>query len=72
VKSPSDRWKEVTAKAGEFLAAGTIIVCVLDPETRTVSAYTADSPPVSRSASEDLTLPQLFPDFLVPVRSFFE
>src|SRR4051794_7950702 len=45
VKSPSDRWKEITDKAGEYLTAGTIVVCVLDPETRTVGIYTADAFP---------------------------
>lgn len=72
VKSPSDRWKEISAKAGEFLAAGTVAVCVLDPETRTVGVYTADEFPLRKTADEELTLPGVFPDFRVPVRQFFE
>ena len=72
VKSPSDRWKEISAKAGEYLAAGTIAVCVLDPETRTVGVYTADEFPLRKTADEELTLAGVFPDFCVPVRQFFE
>ena len=60
------------AKAGEYLTAGVLVVCVLDPETRTVGIYTADAFPLRKTADEELTLPDVFPDFHVPVRQFFE
>lgn len=72
VRSPSDRWQTITAKAGEYLTAGVLVVCVLDPETRTVGIYTADDFPLRKTADEELTLPDVFPDFNVPVRQFFE
>ena len=72
VRSPSDRWQAISAKAGEYLAAGVHVVCVLDPETRTVGLYTADDFPLRKTADEELTLPGVFPDFRVPVRQFFE
>lgn len=72
VRSPSDRWQAITAKAGEYLTAGVLVVCVLDPETRTVAIYTADGSPARKTAEEELTLPEVFPDFTVPVRQFFE
>lgn len=72
VRSPSDRWQAISAKAGEYLAAGVLVVCVLDPETRTVGIYTADAFPSRRTMNEELTLPEVFPDFNVPVQAFFE
>lgn len=72
VRSPSDRWQAITAKAGEYLTAGVLVVCVLDPETRTVGIYTGDDFPLRKTADEELTLADVFPDFHVPVRQFFE
>ena len=72
VRSPSDRWQAIMAKAGEYLTAGVLVVCVIDPETRTVGIYTADDFPLRKTADEELTLPDVFPDFHVPVRQFFE
>jgi Uma2 family endonuclease len=39
VCSPSDRWREVLAKAIEYLDAGVTTVCVLDPTEQTVHVY---------------------------------
>ena len=72
VKSPSDRWQAITAKVSEYLTAGTLTVCVADPETRTVSVYSGNGGPARLTADDDLTLPEVFPDFRVPVRRFFE
>lgn len=72
VRSPSDRWQAITAKAGEYLTAGVLVVCVLDPETQSVGIYTANDFPLRKTAEEELTLPDVFPDFRVPVRRFFE
>ncbi|HXD86943.1 MAG TPA: Uma2 family endonuclease [Urbifossiella sp.] len=72
VRSPSDRWKSITAKAGEYLTAGVLVVCVLDPETRTVGIYTENEFPSRKTVDDELTLPDVFPDFKVPVRQFFE
>ena len=71
VKSPTDRWQAITAKAGEYLTAGTITVCVLDPESKTISVYTANDSPTRKTAEDELTLPEVFPDFHIPVRQFF-
>jgi Uma2 family endonuclease len=72
VKSPSDRRKAIHAKAGEYLAAGTLVVCVVDPETKEITVYNDTAPPAKKSISDELTLPEVFPDFCVPVRRFFE
>ena len=72
VRSPSDRWPAVNTKAGEYLSAGVLVVCVVDPERESVTVYTGQDSPRRLTANDELTLPEVFPDFRVPVRQFFE
>jgi Uma2 family endonuclease len=72
VRSPSDRWSAISAKAGEYLNAGVLVVCVLDPETESIGVYTENEFPRRLTIGEELTLPEVLPDFRVPVRRFFE
>lgn len=72
VRSPSDRWPAILAKAGEYLTAGVLAVCVLDPETESVGVYTQEEFPRRLTADEELTLPEVFPDFRLSVRQLFE
>lgn len=72
VRSESDRWPAINAKAGEYLTAGVLVVCVLDPETESVGVYSQSEFPRRMTAEEELTLPEVFPDYRVPVRQFFE
>jgi Uma2 family endonuclease len=72
VRSPSDRLSAITTKIGEFLSSGVKVVCVLDPNKETLAVYTEDEFPRTLTIEEELTLPELFPDFRVPVRRFFE
>lgn len=72
VRSPEDRWKKVLVKVAEFLKAGVTIVCVLDPEPRTIHVYHADQPSRILERGEDLTFPDVLPEFRVAVRHFFE
>jgi Uma2 family endonuclease len=71
IKSPSNRVAAVSAKAYEYLNSGTLVVCVVDPETESVAVYLSDELPRRLSNGDDLMLPELFPDFRVPVRQFF-
>ena len=68
---PSDRWAALTAKVAEYLNAGALVVCVLDPETESVGVYTQNEFPRRLTADEELTLPEVFPDFRVTVRDLF-
>jgi Uma2 family endonuclease len=72
VMSPSDRTSQVMSKVGEYLAAGVRVVLVVWPEQATIMAYSEEFFNRSFGGGEDLTLPELFPDFRVPVRSLFE
>jgi hypothetical protein len=60
------------AKVGEYLAAGVRVVLVAWPEETTIMAYSEEFFNRSFGIDEDLVLPELFPDFRVPVRSLFQ
>lgn len=72
VRSPSDRWAAITAKVGEYLTAGVLVVCVLDPETESMMVYPANAIARRLTADDELTLQEALPDFRVPVRQFFD
>lgn len=72
VRSPSDRWAAITAKVGEYLTAGVLVVCVLDPETESMMVYPANAIARRLTADDELTLPEALPDFRVPIRQFFD
>lgn len=71
VRSPSNRMSAMAVKIGEYLAAGVVIVCLVDPEIESVAVFTENEIPRRLSNGDELTLPELFPDFRVPVRRFF-
>jgi Uma2 family endonuclease len=72
VRSPGDRWSEITTKAGEYLKAGVKIVCVLDQQTESALVYTADAAPQQLSADQELAFPGVLDNFHVAVSRFFE
>ena len=72
VRSPSDRWAAITAKAGEYLNAGVVCVCVVDPETESVAVYLENELPRRHTVEEELTLAEVLPGLVIPLRQFFE
>jgi len=72
VLSPDDRWPKLLRKIGEYLDAGVLAVCVLDPENETAQIFRAEQPAETLSAEEELTLPEALSGFQVRVREFFE
>jgi Uma2 family endonuclease len=72
VRSPSDRWPAITAKAGEYLNAGVVCVCVVDPETESVAVYLENELPRRHTSEEELTIREVLPGFTIPIRRFFE
>lgn len=72
VRSTGDRWRKINEKVHEYLNAGVTLVCVLDQQTETAHVFHADQPPREVKRDEELTLPEVFPDFRVLVRRFFE
>jgi Uma2 family endonuclease len=72
VKSESDRWSEILEKVSQFLKAGVLAVCVVDPDTDTVQVHYPDKPVHVFNADDTLTVPEVLPGFSVPVRELFE
>jgi len=72
VRSPGDRWSEIYAKVGEYLAAGVVVVCVVDDPAERVLVVREDSAPEVLRGGDELVLPDVLPGFRVAVRRFFE
>jgi Uma2 family endonuclease len=72
VLSPDDRWAKVLRKVSEYLEAGVLVVCVVSPGDRRLFVYRPDSADREFREPDELTLPELSPDFRVPVRRLFE
>jgi Uma2 family endonuclease len=72
VRSPTDRWTRVFAKAVEYLDAGVTVVCILDQMSERVLICRAEELPVTLHGDDELHLPDILGDFRVPVRRFFE
>lgn len=71
VVSPSNRPGELLAKISEFLDAGTQIVWVVYPATRTVVEHAADGSIRIFNAEDTLSAPALLPGFEAPVEQIF-
>jgi Uma2 family endonuclease len=72
VRSPTDRWGRILAKVGEYLEAGVTLVCVLDEQTETARVYRGEEPDQAFTAEQELTLPEVLPEFREVVGRFFE
>ena len=72
VRSANDRWREILEKVSEYLNAGVLVVVVLDPEPQIAHVFSADDPPRTLRAEEELILPGILDDFRVRVGRFFE
>ena len=71
VISPSDRASEVLAKAQEWLQSGCTAVWVVDPETKTVTVYSARPQTLFLSVKDTLACEELLPGFSLPVSQIF-
>lgn len=72
VRSSDDRWPKIYKKVGEYLDAGVITVCVVDPPTRCVHVLMADRPAQILTETDVVTLPDLLPGFSVAVSRIFQ
>jgi Uma2 family endonuclease len=71
VISPSDRASEVISKAQDWLKSGCVAVWVIDPETRTVTAYSNRPQTLFLSATDALACEELLPGFRLPISQVF-
>lgn len=72
VLSPEDRWSEVQQKVNEYLAIGVDTVCLVDDTTRSLHVFRTGRPPELLKATDDLSLPQILPEFQVRIGRIFE
>lgn len=71
VVSPHDRYSEVKAKVREYLAAGTRMVVVVDPEDRSVSVYRSGRDPVELDEAGVIDGEDVVPGWTLPVHDIF-
>jgi len=68
VISPSERAAEIEAKITEYLLAGTQIVWVVQPMTRTVTVHVPNQSPRLLTVNDTLDAGDLIPELALPVR----
>lgn len=71
VLSPSDRMADALAKVAMYLQAGTPLVWLVNPATRTVVVFRSDMDPVTLAGSDALDGGEVLPGFSVPVAEIF-
>lgn len=71
VRSPSDRWKDLIGKAGEYLECGVLEVWVIDPDSRRVHIYRSNDEPDVLSLTDSIQSEIVLPGFSCKVCDFF-
>jgi Uma2 family endonuclease len=71
VKSPTDSLEDLQEKINEFLAQGTIVGILVNPDDRTVTVYRLNQTPVVLGDEDVLTVPDLLPGWEVPISEFW-
>lgn len=72
VRSPSDAWTDVFARAEEYFAAGVNVVLIIDPGRQMVAVCRPGPAQEDLTAADTLTLPDILPGFALPVARIFE
>jgi Uma2 family endonuclease len=71
VLSPHDRRQKVLAKVAEYLEAGVLIVCVVDPKRRCFTSYFPDRPEETLQMGQSWQAPEILPGFELPLEKVF-
>lgn len=71
VKSPTDSLEELQDKITEFLAQGTVVGILVNPDDRTVTLYRLNQAPEVLHDDDILTVPDLLPGWEVPISEFW-
>jgi Uma2 family endonuclease len=72
VVSPSDVAADLARKVKLFLVSGAKAVWVIYPDSREVQIHMPDGTSFTRTAGQNLTLPDVLPDWEFPVAKLFE
>jgi len=71
VVSPSDRFDEVQTKVAEYLTAGTRLVWIVDPATRTVFVYRSLRNVRALGEEDEIEGEDVVPGFRCPIKQVF-
>ena len=71
ILSPDDRPAEILAKVADWLAAGTQVVWLVDPERREILIYRQDGSLSVLRENDSLSGEDLLPGFVCPLRHVF-
>lgn len=71
VRSPSESMRKLLAKADEYVAAGTRLVWIFDPKSRTVRVKTPDGTMRTLTADDELDGGDVLPGFTLPLSAIF-
>lgn len=72
VMSPDDVFRDVMAKVDEYLAAGVLLVFVIDPEREQAMLFRQGELGTLFGPADELVFPGVLPELRVPVRPLFE
>lgn len=72
VRSPNDRDDDVEDKVRAWLSAGSLLVWVVDPPTRSVAVYRLGAKPVILREDDFIDAGEVIPGFRCRVGAFFE
>jgi len=70
--SPSDIFRDARAKAGAYLANGTCLVVLLDPDSRSVELHRANRAPVAHTPADIVALDPEMPGFYLNAAAIFK
>lgn len=71
VIAPNDRYSEVRAKVDEYLAAGTLMLVLVDPRNREVTVFRSSGSRLELSKDDVLDGGDVVPGWTLPVRHIF-
>ncbi len=71
VISPSDSYTEVAEKVVQLLEAGTLLIVLIDPRTRTITLRHRSGETTTLTEADTLTLGDVLPGFECPVGELF-
>lgn len=71
VISPSDRSRDVIAKAHEYLEAGVALIWLIDPEDQVVTVYEPESRPHTLTVDDTLDGGEVLPGFSLQLAQLF-
>ena len=71
IVSPDDRWSDIRQKLREYFSVGVLLVLVVEPEERVITAYRSPAEAREFTVGDTLTLEDILPGFSVPEADVF-